>query len=152
MAVRRHAHSGSDPESFPEWIVPMAATLTQERFGDPEWLFERKFDGIRMIAFKNGDDVKLYSRNRLPQHYPTVAEAIARLPIHDVIFDGEAAWNSTSRIAYHVFDLLWLEGRSIMSLSLDDRRVLLEGITLRPPLAHVPEIKGDKPWERACSE
>jgi ATP-dependent DNA ligase len=51
---------------FPEWIVPMAATLTQERFSGPEWIFERKLDGIRMLAFKNGADVQLYSRNRLP--------------------------------------------------------------------------------------
>jgi bifunctional non-homologous end joining protein LigD len=138
--------------AFPEWVVPMAATLTQERFTGPEWIFEQKIDGIRMIAFKNGNEVKLYSRNRLPQHYPSVAEAIARLPIHDVILDGEAAWDSTSRIAYHVFDVLWLEGRSVMSLPLEERRDLLEGIRLRPPLAPIPEITGDKPWERACRE
>ena len=41
---------------FPDWLVPMAATLTQDRFTGPEWIFERKFDGIRMIAFKNGAD------------------------------------------------------------------------------------------------
>ena len=39
---------------FPEWIVPMAATLTQERFTGPDWIFERKFDGIRLLAFKQG--------------------------------------------------------------------------------------------------
>src|SRR5215211_7966071 len=98
-------------EPFPEWIVPMAATLTQARFVGPEWLFERKLDGIRMLAFKNGDDVKLYSRHRLPQHYPGVAEAIGGLPVHDVILDGEAAWDPSSRVAYHVFDVLWQEGR-----------------------------------------
>src|SRR5437016_12795611 len=67
--------------AFPEWVVPMAATLTQERFTGPEWIFERKLDGIRMLAFKNGTDVKLYSRNRLLQHYPAVAEAITNLPV-----------------------------------------------------------------------
>src|SRR2546428_223591 len=110
--------------SFPEWVVPMAATLTQERFTGPEWIFERKLDGIRMLAFKNGTDVKLYSRNRLLQHYPAVAEAIAGLPVRDVIFDGEAAWDSASRIAYHIFDILWLEGRSVMPLPFDERRAL----------------------------
>ena len=40
--------------SFPEWLEPMAATLTQERFTGPEWIFERKFDGIRLLAFKHG--------------------------------------------------------------------------------------------------
>jgi ATP-dependent DNA ligase len=141
-----------EPTSFPEWVVPMAATLTQERFTGSEWIFERKLDGIRMLAFKNGKDVKLYSRNRLLQHYPAVAEAISKLPVREVILDGEAAWDSASRIAYHVFDILWLEGRSVMSLPLDARRALLKDIPLRAPLAHVPEITDDKPWERACSE
>jgi ATP-dependent DNA ligase len=40
--------------SFPEWMVPMAATLTQERFTGPEWTFERKLDGIRLLAFRQG--------------------------------------------------------------------------------------------------
>jgi bifunctional non-homologous end joining protein LigD len=52
---------------FPEWIVPMAATLTQERFTGPEWIFERKYDGIRLLAFREGDSVQLFSRNQLPQ-------------------------------------------------------------------------------------
>ena len=138
--------------AFPEWVVPMAATLTQERFTGPEWIFERKLDGIRMLALKNGTDVKLYSRNRLLQYHPAVAEAIVKLPVRDVILDGEAVWNSTSRIAYHVFDILWLEGRSVMPLALDTRRALLKDVPLRAPLAHVPEIKDDKPWERACRE
>src|SRR5215213_6643621 len=43
--------------AFPEWLVPMAATLTQERFSGPEWIFERKFDGIRLLAYKKGSDV-----------------------------------------------------------------------------------------------
>jgi bifunctional non-homologous end joining protein LigD len=143
-----------DPEStsFPDWVVPMAATLTQERFTGPEWIFERKLDGIRLLAFKNGPDVKLYSRNRLLQHYPAVAEAIANLPVHDVILDGEAAWHAASRIAYHIFDILWLEGRSIMPLPLEKRRTLLMSLPFIAPLAHVPEVTGDKPWERACSE
>src|SRR5262245_24867566 len=138
--------------SFPEWVVPMAATLTQERFAGPEWIFERKLDGIRMLAFKNGADVKLYSRNRLPRDNPAVAEAIANLPVRDVILDGEASWDPESRVAYHVFDVLWLEGRSVMALPLDARRALLKGLPLRAPLARVREVKDDKPWERACRE
>jgi bifunctional non-homologous end joining protein LigD len=139
-------------KSFPEWIVPMAATLTQERFNLPEWIFERKLDGIRLLAFKYADDVRLYSRNRLPQNYPAVEEAIRRLPVHEVILDGEAAWDPSSKVAYHVFDILWLEGRSVMELPLDSRRELLKDLRFRPPLAHVPEITGPRPWERACSE
>ena len=49
--------------NFPEWLTPMAATLTQERFAGPDWIFERKFDGIRLLAYKNVDEVQLFSRN-----------------------------------------------------------------------------------------
>lgn len=42
---------------IPEWLEPMAATLTQKRFTGPEWIFERKFDGIRLLAFKHGTDL-----------------------------------------------------------------------------------------------
>ena len=55
------------PYHMPEWLEPMAATLTQERFSGPDWLFERKFDGIRLLAYKRGASVELFSRNRLPQ-------------------------------------------------------------------------------------
>ena len=48
---------------FPDWIVPMAATLTQERFAGPEWLFERKLDGIRLLAFRQGIEIRLLSRS-----------------------------------------------------------------------------------------
>ena len=140
----------SDP--FPEWLEPMAAKLTQERFTGPEWLFERKLDGIRLLAFKNGTDVRLLSRNRLPQDYPSVRRAIAELPSHDVILDGEAAWDAGSRVAYHVFDILWLEGRSVTSLPLEERRALLKTLPLRAPLARVAGLEDAKPWERACAE
>ncbi|MEX2271367.1 MAG: hypothetical protein WD690_07860 [Vicinamibacterales bacterium] len=138
--------------SFPEWLVPMAATLTQERFAGAEWLFERKLDGIRLLAFKQGADVRLLSRNRLPQSYPSVANAIAGLPVGDVILDGEAAWDSTRRVGYHVFDILWIDGRDVTQLPLEERRALLRALPLTAPLGRVAEIKGDKPWERACRE
>jgi ATP-dependent DNA ligase len=134
-------------EPFPEWIVPMAATLTQERFAAPEWLFERKLDGIRMLAFKNGSDVNLYSRNRLLQHYPTVAEAVAEL-LPGVIPDGEAAWDPASRIAYHAFT--FCGSRPPVAL-LPDRPPLLR-VCPSPASACVQEVTGDKPWERACRE
>src|SRR5947207_131934 len=72
---------------FPEWMIPMAATLTQERFTGPEWIFERKFDGIRLLAFKRGDEVRLLSRNKLPQHLPAIAAAIRDGP--DLVFAGK---------------------------------------------------------------
>ena len=137
--------------SFPEWVIPMAATLTQDRFSGPEWIFERKFDGIRLLAFKQGSDVRLLSRNKLPQDCPSVAAAIADLPMRDVILDGEVTWGKAG-MAYHVFDVLWLDGRDVMPLPLDERRALLAGLPLRPPLRRVTALTDPKPWENACSE
>jgi DNA ligase D-like protein (predicted ligase) len=142
--------------SFPEWIVPMAATLTQDRFTGPEWIFERKLDGIRLLAFKTRRDVRLLSRNQLLQNgsYPSVVDAVSKLPVRNVILDGEATgvWGKQGKTAYHVFDILWLDGRDLMSLPLDERRALLSKLPLAAPLERVPALDYSKPWERACSE
>src|SRR5688572_5904904 len=135
---------------MPEWLEPMAATLTQERFSGPDWLFERKFDGIRLLAYKRGNDIQLYSRNRLPQHAPALAAAIARLPVAELILDGEATWDGTSR--YHVFDILWLNGHNVTSLPLEDRRALLHELPFTPPITRVELLDDPEPWERARRE
>ena len=119
--------------SMPDWLEPMAATLTQDRFSGREWVFERKFDGIRLLAYKSGADVRLFSRNRLPQDLPAVARAIANLPVNDVILDGEVTWDGRS--GYHVFDILWLNGRAVTSLPLEDRRALLHDLPFEPAVA-----------------
>ncbi|HWN99049.1 MAG TPA: RNA ligase family protein [Blastocatellia bacterium] len=142
--------------SFPEWIEPMAATLTQERFSAPEWIFERKLDGIRLLAFKHGSDVRLLSRNRLLQNasYSSVVEAVAKQPVQDVVLDGEATgvWGKQGKVAYHVFDILWLDGRDLTLLPLDERRAMLRTLALRSPLQRVTALTDPKPWERACAE
>jgi DNA ligase D-like protein (predicted ligase) len=148
--------------SFPDWVVPMAATLTEERFTGPDWIFERKLDGIRLLAFKQGKTVKLYSRNRLEQHNPAIADAIAQLPVKDAILDGEVTgvWGPPTlrdadkghRLAFHVFDILWLDGRDLMDLPLLERRTLLHSLPFRRPLERVPEVKDAEPWELARRE
>ncbi len=135
---------------MPVWLEPMAATLTQERFSGPEWLFERKFDGIRLLAYKRGGEVELYSRNRLPQHLPALAKAIERLPPDELILDGEVAWHGGSD--YHVFDILWIDGRLVTSLPLEERRALLKTLPLKAPMHRVELLSGDEPWERARRE
>jgi bifunctional non-homologous end joining protein LigD len=137
------------PTPFPDWVVPMAATLTQDRFTGPEWVFERKFDGIRLLAFKNDGDVRLFSRNRLPQHLPPLANAIADLPARELILDGEITWDGRM---YHVFDIMWLDGRDVTPLPLDERRALLDALPLRSPLKRVEALDDPTPWERARSE
>ncbi|HVV85291.1 MAG TPA: hypothetical protein VHE35_19650 [Kofleriaceae bacterium] len=120
--------------AMPGWIEPMAATLTQERFVAAGWVYEQKVDGIRVLAFKQGADVRMYSRNHLPQDEPAVAAAIARLPVGEAILDGELAWD---RSAYHVFDLPWLDGRD------------LRGLPLAAPLHQVEAVDDPAPWDVA---
>ena len=129
----------------------MAATLTQERFTGPEWIFERKFDGIRLLAYKNGETVELFSRNQLPQDIPSIAEAVKKLPVKDAILDGEITWGPGTR-AYHVFDVMWLDGRDVTSLPLEERRALLAQLPFRPPLHRVVLVEEASPWELAQRE
>jgi DNA ligase D-like protein (predicted ligase) len=143
---------------FPDWIVPMAATLTQERFTGPEWVFERKFDGIRLLAFKRDGEVRLFSRNRLPQNCPPIAHAVAALPPADLILDGEMSWRALSAaegsgpVRYDVFDVVWMSGADLRSLTLDERRAHLSRLPLRPPLFQIETLDDEEPWTRACSE
>jgi ATP-dependent DNA ligase len=137
---------------FPEWLVPMAATLTQERFTGPDWTFERKFDGIRLLAYKHGSDVQLFSRNRLPQNIPAVASALERLPNEQLILDGEVTWDC-GQVTYHVFDILWMDGQLVTVLPLEQRRSLLAGLALVAPLQLVAALdENESPWERAERE
>ena len=135
---------------FPDWIEPMAATLTQERFTGPDWMFERKYDGIRLIAFKQGDSVRLYSRTRKEKDLPRIASAVASLPVGDAILDGEVTWDGHT--AYHVFDVVWLDGRDVTQIPLAERRALLAALPLEAPLYRVSEIDDAAPWDRACAE
>jgi len=135
---------------IPEWLEPMAATLTQDRFGGPDWLFERKFDGIRLLAYKQGDEVRLYSRNRLPQNLPPVVSAVRALPVDEVILDGEMTWDGHS--GYHVFDILWIDGRLVTSLPIEERRALLKSLPFEAPLQRVELLDDPEPWDRARRE
>src|SRR5689334_23260532 len=131
----------------PEWLEPMAATLTQDRFTGPDWIFERKFDGIRLLAYKQGQDVRLYSRNRLLQNFPRIAGAIRALPAEELILDGESAWDGDS--SYHVFDILWMNGRAVTALPIEERRALLTSLPFEAPLQLVDLVEDPVPWELA---
>jgi bifunctional non-homologous end joining protein LigD len=135
---------------MPDWLEPMAATLTQDRFAGDEWLFERKYDGIRLLAYKRGDEVQLFSRNQLPQNMPAIAKAVAALTVKHAILDGEVTWDGAS--AYHVFDILWLDGRSTTELPLEERRKLLKQLKFTAPMRRVDLLDDPEPWERARRE
>ncbi len=137
--------------SLPEWLAPMAATLTQERFSGPKWVFEQKFDGIRLLTYKKGSDVQLFSRNHLPQHLPMVQQAVQRIPHQELILDGEITWRDGKQ-AYHVFDIMWLDGRNVTTLPLEERRDLLAQMPFIEPLHRVALLDDESPWERAQRE
>ena len=136
--------------NMPDWLEPMAATLTGDRFSGGDWWFERKFDGIRLLAYKRGADVRLYSRTRRPRHLPALAGAVAALPVDEVILDGEVTWDGRS--GYHVFDILWLNGRAVTTLPLEERRALLQGLPFEAPMRLVEVLDDQEPWERARRE
>jgi len=138
-------------DTFPEWLEPMAATLTQERFTGPDWVFERKFDGIRLLAYKDGKNVSLFSRNHLPQNIPSVVQAIAKLPPEKLILDGEVTWGH-GQVKYHVFDILWSNEQRLTLLPLLERQQYLLELALTDPLHRVETLAEEAPWERAATE
>src|ERR1700739_1719674 len=86
-AVRDALHD----EPVPDWRAPTLETLTDKRFCDPEWIFERKFDGMRCLAFRDGERVRLLSRNRQPLNatYPELVDALAAQHATRFVVDGE---------------------------------------------------------------
>ena len=150
LSITRATNAMTTTRKMPDWLEPMAATLTQDRFVGRDWLFERKFDGIRLLAYKRGADVQLYSRNRLPQNLPAIAGAVGNLPIDEVILDGEVTWDRHS--GYYVFDILWLDGRDVTALPLEERRELLKRLPFERPMRRVQLLDDERPWERAREE
>ncbi len=68
----------------------------------------------------------------------------------EAILDGEVTWDGHS--GYHLFDILWLNGRSVTSLPLEDRQRLLQELPLKPPLRRVELLDDHDPWDRARRE
>jgi DNA ligase D-like protein (predicted ligase) len=127
------------PDPAPTKAEAMKAVLTRERFSDPEWIFERKLDGIRCIAIRDGGPVRLLSRNDLSLNgrFPGVAEALdaqanSRFAIDGEVVAFEHGQTSFQRLGhpgaaifYYVFDVLWLDGRDVRGLPLRERKALL---------------------------
>lgn len=154
----------------PAWVPPMLATLTSDRFSDAAWIYERKFDGERCIAYRDGDALRLLSRNKktLNATYPEVADALAAEPAHRFIVDGEIvamergetsferlqqrmqitnadeARDSGVAVRFYVFDLLYLNGFDTTRLPLRDRkRVLRSAFTFFDPVRLTTHRDGD---------
>ena len=127
------------PDPVPVTAGAMKAVLTQERFSDPDWIFERKLDGIRCVAIRDGGPVRMLSRNDLSLNgrYPGVAEALDAQACSRFAVDGEVVafehgqtsfqrlGHPGAQIVYYVFDVLWLDGRDVRGLPLRERKALL---------------------------
>jgi len=140
--------------SQPAWLEPELATLTTDRFSDPAWIYERKFDGERCLAFRDGEQLRLMTRNQqqVTGTYPEIAEALRTQAATDFIVDGEVVAfdgdeTSFSRLQQrlgvrapspallarvpvyiYLFDVLWADGRDVRSESLLERKAVLGGL------------------------
>jgi bifunctional non-homologous end joining protein LigD len=129
----------------PRHAGAMKAVLTDARFSDDGWIFERKVDGVRCIAVRDGQEVVLLSRNDLSLNgrYPEIATALAAQPQERFVVDGEivafdGAQTSFAKLAqrgrthvpvfFYIFDVLWLDGQDVRDLPLRARKRLLRDV------------------------
>jgi bifunctional non-homologous end joining protein LigD len=144
LVLQLRREQGAIKTAVPASIEPMQATRITEPFDSKDYFYEVKWDGYRIIGKTENGRSRLYSRKGLDytSKYPPVAEALSELP-YDAVIDGEVVvfddegkpsfdrlqrYREGDPIAYYVFDLLWLEGYSLMKISLLHRRKMLEKI------------------------
>jgi bifunctional non-homologous end joining protein LigD len=131
----------SDKDRIPFRVTPMLATLVRKPFHKPGWIYEEKYDGYRILAYKEGDRVTLFSRNGNDRTatYAPVARAIERLGMRTLLLDGEVVAFDRKKIsrfqllqggsttaAYAVFDCLYSAGRDLRHEPLEIRRPAAE--------------------------
>lgn len=132
-------------QAMPKTVSPMLCTLTKEPIDDPEFLYEIKWDGYRIISHAQKGMVRMDSRSALDytKKYPPLVKALKELN-HDVILDGEVVvFNAEglpdfdalqkynghdTPITYCVFDLLWLDGYNLTQLPLVERKQILQSL------------------------
>jgi bifunctional non-homologous end joining protein LigD len=147
--------------TIPGWVEPMKAVLTEERFSDPDWVFERKLDGLRCLAFKDAAGVRLLSRNKLSFNgrFPAIAQALQDDPATDFVVDGEivafARGKSTfetlqqrggrpAEIYLYLFDVLYANGEDVSALPWRERKALLRKLlAFSGPLRLTPHRNGN---------
>lgn len=132
--------------AIPQNIQPMKATLVDEPFDDPDWLYEVKWDGYRAIASINKGQVDLISRNNktFNDKFYSIHNILQSWKMN-VVLDGEILvlndkgisdfgalqnWRSEAdgELVFYVFDILWYEGKSLMGLPLIQRQAILHDI------------------------
>jgi bifunctional non-homologous end joining protein LigD len=153
---------------MPTFIPPMLATLVAAPFDDPDWSFEIKWDGFRVEAAVDGDSVRLWTRGEqdAARYFGPFLKPPTWIAARQAIVDGEvialddrgepdfallqarikgtSSASSATPFVYEVFDLLFLDGRSLVDESLDERRRLLGQVLRADPRVRLSEdILGD---------
>ncbi|HWN65072.1 MAG TPA: non-homologous end-joining DNA ligase [Candidatus Binatus sp.] len=153
------------PSAKARFIEPMKARLAEDPPSVGDWIYELKFDGIRLIAVKIDKKVSLLSRNKneLTGRFPEIVEAVKNLPVHECVIDGEVVAldekgrssfqllqaremeGRESPVYFYAFDLLQLDGKSLTSLPLEARKSILEQLCAdaREPIRYSGNIGGD---------
>jgi bifunctional non-homologous end joining protein LigD len=148
---------------MPQFIPPMLATLVSAPFDDPEWQFEVKWDGFRVETVVDGDAVRLWTRGQqdAARYFGTFLDPPSWIAAKQAIVDGEVialddrgepdfallqarikgkgTAAQPTPFVYEVFDLMWLDGKSLLDEPLEDRRRLLAGALRTDPRVRLSE-------------
>jgi bifunctional non-homologous end joining protein LigD len=145
--------TGAKRAPLPAFIDPSLALLAEKPPSGPQWVHEIKFDGYRIQARIEGDDIRLLTRKALDwtKRFPTIAAALRGLNAEKALLDGEVVSDDErgiprfsdlqadlksgrrDRLRYHVFDLVYLDGLDLTGATLLDRKSLLERLLGRAP-------------------
>jgi bifunctional non-homologous end joining protein LigD len=142
--------TAAKPAKLPGFITPMAATLTDRGFRDEDWLFEIKWDGYRIEAVVKDGTARIYTRNGNDgeTYFPRLLTKATWIEAQEAIVDGEVVaigedglpdfsllqeltTGQSAHLVYQAFDLLHLDGRSLLNVPLESRKQLLRSV-LRP--------------------
>jgi bifunctional non-homologous end joining protein LigD len=126
---------------IPFRVRPMLATLVREPFDRKGWIYEEKYDGYRLLAYKDGERVRLFSRNAIERsaRFPRIVDAMRGLKAKTLVLDGEAVVFDKKRVSrfqllqqgkgavtYAVFDCLYKNGKDLRGEPLSTRRAVME--------------------------
>jgi bifunctional non-homologous end joining protein LigD len=128
---------------IPFRVSPMLATLVDKPFSRKNWVFEEKYDGVRMLAYKESGEISLISRNEIDRtsRYPAIAAELAKLDADTLLLDGEIVVFNAHHVSqfqllqqgkgkpqYVVFDCLFKDGTDLRREPLAARRRALEEV------------------------
>src|ERR1700730_1990510 len=132
----------TEKDRIPFRVQPMLATLVRKPFHKPGWVYEEKYDGYRILAYKEGSRVRLYSRNAIDRtdRYFDIASAMSTLRSASLLLDGEVSVFDREGVSrfqllqnlgegksiFAVFDCLYKDGQDLRRRPLSERRVALE--------------------------